>query len=1750
SKSGYISNENTSATCTYTSESSNCDREFPLCKAVVIEVNVTGCAEDNAANINLEGVKVELVDANTGNLVKSLYTNSSGKVIFKDIVSGSYYYKVSKSGYISNENTSATCTYTSESSNCDREFPLCKAVVIEINVTGCAEDNAANVNLENARVDLIDFFTGNIVQTKYSNTSGKVIFKDAIAGTYYFKVTKLGYISNENKSACTYALALSDCDREFPLCKACLMNINITDNASNLIENAQVKLFAENGTLITLRYTNANGTVEISGIPTGNYYANATKSGYTTASSINDLQIYSEETCGDIVLKISLKETIEVCVNDTNNNSLQGVKVDLIKVSDNQIEKTLSTNTTTGCTVFNDISDNNYYINVSKLGYVSDKSDTFTYSETKGYFKPFQLLEKPKIYGKVTDEKTNQTIKGVLVQLCDLAGTCIMNTTTDINRTYKLVELPETGQYKLVFSKFEYNTEEIDSVDGNPINLNGLTSYEINISLASKPNIEGYVDTNTTTIIKYLEGVTVQLDRNCNDIADNVTTTDTNGYYVFVAPVSGDYKLKFIKRGYLTGESNCTNFNAFNPLEINISLDKAPSIDGYVTDQNNRTMRGAVVTLDKDCDGTIENTTTTDAYGYYIFESQEAPPSGVKYCINAEKTGYISPEMPYNISFSNAPYEVNLSLTTKPSIYGYVTEEDNITLIAGANVVLDKGCNGEDTTDIYQLTDTSGYFVFEQPLPDQYCIYVSKSGYVSNELLPPEMPFFNGTSEIEVSISLAKSAAKAKISGHIYDNETNTLIQNVLVELYANCTTTSNFVNSTYTDSNGYYEFTPQPGNYCIKVSKLGYNSVEKNFATDVTFGTFNGKYDFVYDFKLVKFIAPYIEVCVYEQNATPFKPLSDVLVEIYSGSNVISSNNTNTNGCIKFFNISVGNYTIKAAKSGYLSNNFSAYYPGTNIEYEINLTTLGYMKICVVDGMDNKTPIAVAEVNISAFGITKSNFTGNDGCVLFTNISKANYEISIGHEHYETTTGNHLYNEGDIVEINISLVGKACNTTNITGRIVQNGSPVAGVNVTISDNNTIINTTITGSDGKYMFIVQNPGNYTMSIISENYIAFELNLQIPKGLCSFSIPETNTMVTLMQKPNCSALIANATILYGYVVDASDGSGINGSAVVAEYMNYTGGLGSSAVTLTSKPNTITTDSGYFEMLVPYGSYNLSASLSGASLAMQKNYSKFINVSVASECSIYVGKIYLIKEVEASRNAEITKICSGNITQEIKVIATTNLINANLTLRYPGGSTQTFLMDCDKNCIRKLSVQNAVEGNYSYEIYGIVDIFGNKYPDVNGTYAVVIKIPEISIVSQLLEGNNMSADIIIISENNISNISVEILDANNQILNVSVFVYNSTGGEKKYVATFNTKNLSTYVIQVNVTDLCGNKASKSMLVRSAEVYPQSVSFCGEGNCFSKMGSGYELDNEQRNDMFSTIFFKNSSTLMNLPDIMGKNVTDDITRVWREARSVVNYNGLYYTAYEEWQNDIPKVYIKAYNPVTNTATKYLVEGLSDANIRSYKPYLYYNGYWYLAYLSNESDAMGGAYIAKYTINRNSFSKEERLSYIGVGTDVPVVTVCGNDYKVYVAYQLSNNIYVKIYNFNLEFLEEKNITNFTDVFSAEAPSILCDGNTINLAYQVNKKLPEIKRTEWESNFYDVDGKPIWAYMLSNKTENRIFIDKYDINMNSATGSNNATIEIIDKKGSDGISATTLPYIFAEGSNKYVVFLMNGDLY
>ena len=146
-------------TFSYTLESTS-----PPTYTVTIKTNPTHCT-------------VEL-DAGT---VRIKNSGSSGKAVFDDVLAGTHYITVSKSGYIRKQgyrtvNGDVTFSYTLSPSS--PPPPPTYTVTVKTNPTNC------NVEFEGHG-------------TKNSGSSGKAVFTGVEAGSYYITVSKSGYIRQQ-----------------------------------------------------------------------------------------------------------------------------------------------------------------------------------------------------------------------------------------------------------------------------------------------------------------------------------------------------------------------------------------------------------------------------------------------------------------------------------------------------------------------------------------------------------------------------------------------------------------------------------------------------------------------------------------------------------------------------------------------------------------------------------------------------------------------------------------------------------------------------------------------------------------------------------------------------------------------------------------------------------------------------------------------------------------------------------------------------------------------------------------------------------------------------------------------------------------------------------------------------------------------------------------------------------------------------------------------------------------------------------------------------------------------------------------------------------------------------------------------------------------------------------------------------------------------------------------------------------------
>ncbi len=171
---------------------------------------------------------------------------------------------------------------------------------------------------------------------------------------------------------------------------------------------------------------------------------------------------------------------------------------------------------------------------------------------------------------------------------------------------------------------------------------------------------------------------------------------------------------------YVTGPNHdwgVGTINALAAVEQALLSDSAAYLDGYVTDDSESTpIAGAVVTANRQDGGMWQR--ITDATGYYTF----TVPAGT-FDVTAEHLAYTAQTVTGLTLITDTVTSQNFSLTLRGLLWGYVTDYDNETPLAGVTVTADDGTSTQtDTAGYYELyLDAGNYDVtaeFQNYAPD------------------------------------------------------------------------------------------------------------------------------------------------------------------------------------------------------------------------------------------------------------------------------------------------------------------------------------------------------------------------------------------------------------------------------------------------------------------------------------------------------------------------------------------------------------------------------------------------------------------------------------------------------------------------------------------------------------------------------------------------------------------------------------------------------------------------------------------------------------------------------------------------------------------------------------------------------------------------------------------------------------------------------------------------------------------------
>jgi inhibitor of cysteine peptidase len=726
------------------------------------------------------------------------------------------------------------------------------------------------------------------------------------------------------------------------------------------------------------------------------------------------------------------------------------------------------------------------------------------------------------ITGRVADEN-DSPLAGVAVAL---TGSQSASTTTGADGLYYFSKLPTSGVYTVAVSKRHYTFATPSKTLTTPA---GDSRADF-AAVLQRYAISGRVTKSDNSA---LAGASVSLTGSKNA----TTTTDASGAYSFTSLAAGGaYTVKPTLLGHVFSPAS----RSFTDLSANTGADFSGlfveyKIKGRVAKSDGAAVAGVTVSLS----GSKSAATTTDASGNYTFNA----PSGGDYTVTPSKTDYT-----FNLasrSFTALGSDQTADFTATPgthAITGRVTKSGGAAL-AGALVTLSGSKSATATTD------SNGDYSFTQlPSDGNYTVTPSKANYT---FTPSSQTFDQPVAD--KTASFAGALVNYRISGRVTEGASG--LAGVTVTLAGAQAATAT------TDSNGAYSFNARAeGDYTVTPSKAHYT-----FAPQAqTFNNLSG--DKTGDFSATLMRHTVSGRVTKSDNSA----LAGATVALNGAQT--SAATTDAQGNFSFANLKGGgDYTVTPALRHYTFAPASREF--RDLGADASAAFVATLDTHTISGRVTKSDgSGLAGATVALTGSKTATTTADaNGAYSFTNLDGGgDYTVTASKTNYTFAASTRTFD--DLSANQTADFSAALLDYRISGRVTENGSPLAGVAVALTGSLTASATT--AADGSYSFTVPAEGGYTVTPSKARY--------------TFA-PQTHTFANLGADETADfAAAVMRFAINGRVAD------INNTALQGVTVTLTG----------SQSATATTDSNgaySFPSLAADGAYTLTPTLTDFSFA---------------------------------------------------------------------------------------------------------------------------------------------------------------------------------------------------------------------------------------------------------------------------------------------------------------------------------------------------------------------------------------------------------------------------------------------------------------------------------------------------------------------------------------------------------------------
>ena len=679
----------------------------------------------------ISGVEVRLNQEST--IKRKSSTNSEGRLVFEEVCGGTYWVRLSKTGF----NVRETDGIRVE--GCDSSNYVTRTLYMTVSEKDSCCNGFMKINPVDKKTG--NLLTGAIVKLRKNGTeltrltvgNEPVVFRELCKGTYSMLIVKEGYTSMEFavEMGCSDSVEIK---KELSAIECCngVINFKVQDSTGAAIREATINLF-KGSTKVGTVYTNAEGRVTMTGICQGDYSFSIIRTNYKsiefsqtmgcddTVNIEKTLYYNGADTCCKGIIKVYPKDA-------STKAALNGATVKMF-IGDKLIK---TENVVEGSAIFKELCTGKYSFLIIKEGY---KSTDFTIelpcNQTKEFEKLMNRTETDSCCNGVAKifvrNSGGERLYNALVKLWK-GGTLLGEYRTN-NDGYVLLTKLCPGTYGISMFQDGYKGQEFNFTLG----CNDTVTYEKNmVANGTDSCCNGVVK----IIVKDAQGnrltpATVRLWKNGTQLSSY--TTNGDGAVIFTRLCPGTYGIDISKDGYTGMEFSFTlgcNDTVVYEKTIN-AVERDTCCNGVVQfifkNEGDEVLPNTAVRMT--LSGTVVRTGNTGSDGTITFREL----CRGTYAIRVARDGYNVQE--FNIEIGcNDTVEVERTLVRETCCTAvlrlHVQDDSTGTAINEARIEVRK--NGDMVTDGY--TNAEGNFGRENICaPATYTVRVSRDGYATRE---------------------------------------------------------------------------------------------------------------------------------------------------------------------------------------------------------------------------------------------------------------------------------------------------------------------------------------------------------------------------------------------------------------------------------------------------------------------------------------------------------------------------------------------------------------------------------------------------------------------------------------------------------------------------------------------------------------------------------------------------------------------------------------------------------------------------------------------------------------------------------------------------------------------------------------------------------------------------------------------------------------------------------------------------------